>query len=555
MGTKQELIKELDEILKLTTEQNFHYQRGVQYLYDGLAWVYVWWTKASKEKGLLEELYAANNIVGKAAENEEKFTRILRLTWRLDWADSSKAKLQQWSNVLRVLHDEVKRNGDAYKIDPKKRLAQFIETSGGIRKLIGADKYDPVSSNIEQKAKGKVGRSEEDAAEIAKRHLQLGELHFENARSISNIQTGKPIAVNRKGYALALIRAKANGTFDLLATVNDDTQIQDAIRKSYKRDTSNVPTVLQLITEIITTQSLPIALNKHRNALQDNAKFTDDKGEVVSVKQYRRLLFRKSHGDILLSENRTGCSVVTLVYPHEPILNSSSDVFMRVQDRRYIEEAIIQQQDLTIYGSNDENKVPAVRDTEIAASHRLVLENKVLKTKRALYFYAMGSLSGLSIPQADLKIDYEFTPVWTATIDKLFLEKLNVLFVGKWLTEFGHHITRATHKTIRFEFGKTNLLLKYFGENGNLTRTSNQFVVEKIGKASKPIKPVFLTKDILPVLQGLAHTDIQGNVKLAVNEDKLTIRYKTHLAEYHISIPTCSTSGKRTSTAFAGYGG
>ena len=123
------------------------------------------------------------------------------------------------------------------------------------------------------------------------------------------------------------------------------------------------------------------------------------------------------------------------------------------------------------------------------------------------------------------------------------------------MTGFGDIINLWQFLRVRFEFGKTNLLLKYFGENGNLTRTSNQFVVEKIGKASKPIKPVFLTKDILPVLQGIAHTDIQGNVKLAVNEDKLTISYKTHLAEYHISIPTCSPSGKRTSTAFAGYGG
>ena len=41
----------------------------------------------------------------------------------------------------------------------------------------------------------------------------MGEAHFFKAKPISSIQSTKPIAVNRLGFALALIKAKPNGTF------------------------------------------------------------------------------------------------------------------------------------------------------------------------------------------------------------------------------------------------------------------------------------------------------------------------------------------------------
>jgi hypothetical protein len=59
----------------------------------------------------------------------------------------------------------------------------------------------------------------------------------------------------------------------------------------------------------------------------------------------------------------------------------------------------------------------------------------------------------------------------------------------------------------------------------------------------------------LPVLAGLAATDFVGNVKLAANEDVLTLTYKTALASYTISVPTCTPSAKRNTAAFAAYGG
>lgn len=200
MTNKQALIKELDEIVELTTKQNYHYVRARGYLYEGFAAVYLWWLKAKEIDGFLEEQYKLHNIGGKEHE-QEKFTRVLRLTWRLDWADESKAKLQQWSNALRKIDEEYRTNKDAYRTDAKKKIVLFIEDKGGLRKLIGADKYDyDGDGNTEKKSKRKPVRSEEDEALIAQRHLQLGEEYFDSSSAISSIQSDKSILVNRKGW-------------------------------------------------------------------------------------------------------------------------------------------------------------------------------------------------------------------------------------------------------------------------------------------------------------------------------------------------------------------
>jgi len=226
-----------------------------------------------------------------------------------------------------------------------------------------------------------------------------------------------------------------------------------------------------------------------------------------------------------------------------------------VQDRRYLEQAVIQQQDLCIYTANDKAKVPVLRDTEVKASHKLVLENKLLRSRRAIYFYALDTVGEYSRAQADVNAEYEIAAQWTAAVDKLWIEKLYVGFVGSWIAELGEHITRPKHKTICIEFGRTQLMFKHYGERGNLKTPSQPFEITNVGKLSKPIKPLFLTKDLMPVLASLAAADIVGSVKIAANEDLLTLSYKTALATYTVSVPTCTISAKRNTAAFAAYGG
>jgi len=552
MKSKQALVKELDEIVKHTTEQNVYHRRSQKYLYSGLAWVYLWWREAKLVDGLLNELYEKNFIRGQESE-DEKFTRLIRLTWRLDWADESKATLQQWSLALREIHKEYETNKAVYKTEAQKKLALYIESVGGIRKLIGADKYyNNVDGTTEKKPKNKATRSAEDEALVEKRHVELGETHFATARSISTIQSTKPIVVNRKGYALALIRVKRGNAYDVLATVSDDTQIRKAIISSYKRQNDIAPTILRLLAEVIQTQSLPLALEKHRYKLVDSKNIKVEDGRIFKSSQNKRVLFRKKERDIIFSENRTSCSVVTVVKPTVKTLTSATDVFLNVNDRRYIEQALVQRNELSLYTSNDKDKVPAIRDTEIKASHKLVLENKLLNKKRSVYFYTLDTIGEHSRPQA--YITKETTKAsWAFQTNKLWFEKLNAVFVSQWLAEYGEHITRAKHKLLRFEFGKTQLVIKHYGERGNLSIASTpiDYVTTAIGK---PLKLLLLSKDVLPVLEAIANTDVIGGFGISANEHALVISYKTEMASYKIAIPTCTTSYKRNSDTFVAYG-
>ena len=556
MTNKQALVKELDEIVELTTKQNYHYVRGRAYLYEGFASVYLWWRKAKEVEGFLEEQYQLHKIGGKEHE-QEKFTRVLRLTWRLDWADESKAKLQQWSNALRKIDEEFKTNKDAYKTDAKKKIVLFIEDKGGLRKLIGADKYD-VDDDGNQKGKGKskskTGRSDEEEAVIAERHLQLGEEFFDNTKAILSIQSPKSILVNGKGYALALIRKKAGDRFDVLATLDNETQIQQAIVASYRRNNSVAPTVLRLLTEVIQTQSLPVAMEKHRYTLQDTIKLTAEDGIVLKYSQNKRVLFRSKQQDILLSENRTGCSVVTIAKPKAKALASSGDVFLNVNDRRYLEQAIIQRNELSFYTTNDKDKVPVLRDTERVASHRLVVENKVLGKKRAIYFYRLETVGVHSRTQANIKADADTPVVLSASINKLWFEKLNAVFVSGWLRPYGERITWAKHNMMRLDFDGKKLVIQHYGERGNFSNKSApiEFAVAAVGTA---VSVNVLSKDFLPVMSGLADVEMMGKVMLSVSQDCIAIAYATELADYQVFVPTCSVSGKRNKAAFEAYGG
>jgi hypothetical protein len=62
MDKKQTLVKELDEIVELTTKQNYHYVRGRKYLYEGFAAVYLWWHKAKKQRYLSNAAISSSNL-------------------------------------------------------------------------------------------------------------------------------------------------------------------------------------------------------------------------------------------------------------------------------------------------------------------------------------------------------------------------------------------------------------------------------------------------------------------------------------------------------------
>jgi hypothetical protein len=166
--SKEQLLIELDEIVVIAGTQFDFYNRSNDYLYEGLAKAYMWWRDAKQLDGFLAEQYQLHSIrVNRSKNNEENFRGVIKLVWRMhDGTKASLASLQQWSYALKELDKEYTSNPLKFKQAPIKRLVELIEGKGGIRSLIGYDKYGKSFDEAEEEEeakKVKFKRTPEDA--------------------------------------------------------------------------------------------------------------------------------------------------------------------------------------------------------------------------------------------------------------------------------------------------------------------------------------------------------------------------------------------------------
>ncbi len=544
--SKEQLLVELDEIVVIAGTQFDFYNRSNDYLYEGLAKAYMWWRDAKQLDGFLAEQYQLHSIrVNRAKNNEENFRGVIKLVWHMhDGTDDGLAKLQQWSHALRELHKEYDSNPLKYRYDPIKRLKAFIEGKGGIRSLIGADKfaksYDDAEEE-EERRKGKFKRTPEDEEKIRKMHLEVAKAFYPTYEGFSTIKTAKPIATEDKLYSLALVRkTERDGVYDVLATVDDDKLVEDVLLTSYKQHQAVSPPIIQLLTEVIQTQCLPKSLEQHRDALVDATKRMGKDGKPF--KQHKRMIFRKSRENILLSENRTSCSVVTIAKPHQWVIRSSTDVYVNATDRKYIEKLLLQPGDTNLYTANATDLIPALKDDKLKASHRLLLKNEAISKFRPIYFYA-ASTPEEPPPNADIKPECESPKAFNANVDKLWLERFKVLVTQPYLSKIGGHITRGRHKVLKLDMSPTCMFFWYDGENGNMSTKSDEAPFARAAKGNLSLH--VLTKDFLPVMHGIASMHIEGKITLAAGEDVFSIAFGTELAEYRVYIPSATVKARR----------
>ena len=548
---KNKLKTTLDQLISNADAQIEAHESSRQLLYKTLAGVYLWWRQASQIKGFLEEIYIERAL--KTRGNEENFTRLIRLVWQIDWSGRKAPTLQLWSQALRKINEEFESNKAAYQKEPQERIRQYLDSTGGIRGALGIVRQ--FAPDQEQRTKAKSSRQTDELTDQAVRakHLARGEKYFANqAKSLINITSAtKLLPVNRKGYAVALLRQSTTSKYQILSITHDDQIVRETIIDTYQRNAESTPYALKLLGEIIETQSLPKALERHRGLLAGKSEVSAPDGK--KMKQLKRLLIRAKHKDILLSESRNNCSVVTIALPNEKIISEKEDIFLRINDHRFIETEIIQQRNLSIFITL-KRRIERLADKELKASHLLATKNTFTAKITNLYFYRIGVLAGPSRIQAELNKSVATVPLWRATVDSEWLESLDTVFLSNWLREYGSQINRPKHKLIQLCLGKKSVNVKYQGERGQYTAIENGIADPKIDKRSKLLNAHFLTKDIIPVLNALVHQNIQGHISLAANADFLSVSYSTALARYQIAVPTANVRGKRHLTAFSAYG-
>jgi hypothetical protein len=560
MSSTAQLRKTLEKLISEADEQTQLYEGSNQRLYKTLGEVYLWWREARKYEGWLEEQYANRGLVQRG--NEEKFTRLVSLVWQLDWSGHEAPKLQNWSKALRGLHHEYETNKDAYQVeDPSERLKQFFNSKGGIgavgrtvSPLQQTDEAVAASRSSASKPKKKSELETFNEQQVRSKHIELGERFFASEPPyIKNIvSTAKALHTTRKGYAVALIRKSANGKLDVLSITNNDALVHDAIVETYKRNDDALPPILRTLTETIKTQTLPIQLEKHRQTMSDltNVMGTDGKTRLRAVK---RLLLRPKSKDILLSECRTDCSVVTIARPNQFPRNVSEAITLRAVNHKYVEQNMLQTRDLCFYTTLTQ-QIQRLNDESLKASHRLQTKNSVTDRIHNLYFYPLSSQADGSKLQADINRAALYDSTWSATVSKDWIDDLYSICVSNWLREFGSQLNRDRHKQVSLSLS-TSFEISYDGTRGHYTKTESSIPKPKTHRQSQQLRIHVRSKDIFTVLNSLAQQEIEGDIELTANEHVFGISYSTSHASYLIAIPSCDPRGHLNRTAFIAFEG
>lgn len=551
--SKSELRALLDGLASEAAEQTRLYDSAKEKLYHCLASLYIWWREAKQYEGFLDELYLELDITTRK-KNEENFVRVIRLVWRIDWDGARGASLQTWSKALREIHHEFETNKEKYKFNAIDSLILFIRSSGGVSGLIKDKADSDDETNDEEKQKGKKAktkslRQKENEAKLSVKNKELAELYFENqAKTITKLDLHDvAVATNDKDYAIALIRKKGD-SYQVLSVTEHDDLITDAMIRTYRRQQDSAPMTLRVINEIIQTQAYPSEFEKFRYSLSLRSKVKDENNKPM--RQIRRLVYRASEHDFVLSENRADCSVVTVARPRNFKLNVKENIFLSANDRAFIEQEIIQKKNLAFYEIVGNKELVENKDDSVKASHYIVSKYKIDGYIRNFYFYKTSSVKDESKKQAIFKP--KSNPKWECEINKEWVAQFNARFLVSWLRSFGTSVNQRRNQVLRLDVGK-QLTIHFDGENGVFSRHIKDFTTMN-NAVGKELQLHFHTRDLIPTLHALTQQDVVGKIHLVADEHALVIHYKTEICEYHIAIPTTKKNGTRITQAFTSFG-
>lgn len=550
---KAELKKTLESLIADAIAQNDAHESSRQLLYRTLAGAYVWWLKANKINGFFDELYNEYNL--RTRGNEENFTRLIRLVWQIDWGGRKAPVIQTWSRALKKLDHEYNSNKQLYQGNIVNGLVQLIKSKNGLKGLIGQQQQqiDEVGDELFVSRKGS-RKNESDVIndkKIQAKHLELGQRSFDKAKSIQEFRNSKlSIATSTSGYAVALIRKGAGATYKILSISNDQSLIDSTIVATYKRSEGSAPLLLRTLCEVIETQSLPSALEKYRAILAEPSKFLAVDGK--KMRQIKRILILPKSKEILLSESRTACSVVTLAKLKNFPVSISKPLFLRTENHKFIEQEIIQSNNLCFHTTLSEN-IEKVKDEEITASHRIRVKNNVTNRIKNLFFYEFTKELGEQGSQAYFS-EKKRVFNWTAQATSEWFRYVDVEFVSQWLPEYGQRINRPDNKLIKIKSSKRDFCLSFSGTRDRFSKTVSLGNTPKISPTAKPIALLFQSKDLIPVLHSLANQEIFGAVSMSANDEVLIFKYSTKLASYLVAVPTANFRARRVQTDFEFYG-
>ena len=565
MQADELLVKLTESVEKLQTACNYELEKRDEadnIEYTNMASLYFWWLEASTIEGFLEAEYAKLSTRKLRTLGESINFRGILLKFYGNMLGNT--VIARKSRVLNALHKEFQKNTSLYVKDGVKKLAQFIENSGG---MVGL--YDPTSSALNELDEYEYDDEVETEADnstagaIKKRYMEVVRVsisndmrikaliadakdYFTHSNKLQKVQISPEL--NQQADDFVVIAAKkVNGSYEIIELTKNDKQLDAALVTAYRQQYGALPNSTRCVFETIKTQCLTQKAAKHmEKALVEPSTYHDPKATYRKSSAKRRLIYSQERDELILSsidylddndnDNMVG-GAVTIAKPKTKIFeNAATDLYMPMMDRRVVEQRLIAPNDINLFKASSADHMYKHPKFDGDLSHLLRLDSKLNNGDFIfLNFFGFGDDAKKLLPQ----LDYNEANDALSTNVPLSVEqvrKISAAFAKAWMHQIGDNINRPQHRFWELSISQTQIQIDFDEIEGFFLR-GEAIAFDTPLSVELRYGGTFFTQELVPALLTLGELDIVGDVVLQLSDAGIVLQYATDAADYKVCIP------------------
>lgn len=543
---------------------------------EHLAAIYIWWRSVKDEVGYLTDLYVKNGIEYYKLKNKINFRPLLTY---LTNGTANGDDLNYWQQALRAIDVEYESNPKHYGKDSIARIAHFLDMSGGKTGLAGYHNKDE-EDEIED---GELKR--EDVERLAYRldEENMFPTFLWEAKAFydgcSTLQTASLPALNTTQDGYSVVVVKRDGTkAKLLGTANEQAFIDAMLATTYRKNFEALPATMRCVLEPLHLLNVPLAIAYNIDKYIDHIEGQEQQKDLHSMRDRRRLIYRKGSADFLLSNVTKQLGVVLTAKPkHKLFPNLDGDIYINNNLRLSIEVRLLHQTMFNMFTTQHPKHYVEVPKGFLHA-YRLPLETKqpMVDEKTGEFFDAATAAlvkrhthnithpsiswtpfyksaasttkNNSANTQADL-LDAPFKTKWEGVANIDWLRNVVSEFFDGWIVKYAAKAERDINMAMHLKLLNKSISVGYeLGKKGYDT-----YKTFELAKAKGGLDLQVRTGDFAFVLRQLTDLDVQGDIAIKANSDGVLLHFDTSANKYTCLIPACTVKGVRHATLMQQY--
>ena len=528
---------------------------------------YVWWRDARNKNDFLTQAYAANSIKFNATKNSMNWRPLLKL---VSESKISKGDLSTWAKCFHHIHAEVEQNPTHYAANMVGQIDYFIESNGGKTGLAGyhSDDDDPDSDDDEEGEELWGLAYEVDLDELAPVFLKLAKQYYSSSPTLT-LSSPPQAHFTEDDFGLAILR-QGVGTTECIAAPKLSHLLDAVLQESYRRDFEAIPMSLRCPLEVLHVAAIPSVVARNLDRYIEYVKVQRQDGKKVKTKSRKRLIYRPSSGDFLLSLTHFRSSVCIISTPKVTLFpEATHDLVLFPIVQRSMEVRLLHQQMANLFsptnvvryeksydGGNDYtiNLVAKSELTDFVTSKDItkdeMLGHIINLRHDPISFSPIPDSVSIS-PQSQPALG-SFDPTWHCTVDAAWLRNAVTHVFDKWIVEYGEKVSREINKTMHIYLDANRLNVGYeFSEALGHTKFKDLPLpqLRASGSAMFLVRPT----DFAFPLRQIVDLPIVGNLTLTASHEGIAITFATSACSHTVLIPACDDNGTRKTNWFSHY--